>query len=87
MNFFFNNILRTNAKVSFFQVIDIGTGYYVEKDIAASKEYFNKKVKYVTEQMEKVQVFNLTKNKKFYPVNKSVPLNNITLQKQQFDIM
>ena len=28
----------------------------MEKDIAASKEYFNKKVKYVTEQMEKVQV-------------------------------
>ena len=39
-----------------FKVIDIGTGYFVEKDIEASKEYFNKKVKYVTEQMEKVQV-------------------------------
>jgi prefoldin subunit 5 len=38
------------------QIIDIGTGYYVEKDIAASKEYFSKKVKFVTEQMEKVQV-------------------------------
>jgi hypothetical protein len=43
-----------------FQLIDIGTGYYVEKDLAASKEYFNKKVKFVTEQMEKIQVRRLT---------------------------
>ena len=40
-----------------FQLIDIGTGYYVEKDISASKDYFNKKVKFVTEQMEKIQVW------------------------------
>ena len=31
------------------------TGYYVEKDVESAKEYFTKKVKYVTEQMEKVQ--------------------------------
>ena len=30
-------------------------GYYVEKDVDSAKEYFTKKVKYVTEQMEKVQ--------------------------------
>ena len=30
-------------------------GYYVEKDVESAKEYFTKKVKYVTEQMEKVQ--------------------------------
>ena len=43
-------------------IIDIGTGYYVEKDIAASKEYFNKKVKYVAEQMEKVQAIGNEKS-------------------------
>lgn len=32
-------------------IIEIGTGYYVEKDIASSKEFFTKKVKFVTEQV------------------------------------
>jgi prefoldin alpha subunit len=36
-------------------LVDVGTGYYVEKDVESAKEYFTKKVKYVTEQMEKVQ--------------------------------
>ena len=37
--------------------------YYVEKDLTAANEYFNKKVKYVTEQMEKVQAIGMEKNK------------------------
>lgn len=44
-------------------VVDVGTGYYVEKDIPNAKEYFTKKVKYVTEQMEKVQAIGNEKNR------------------------
>ena len=44
-------------------MVDIGTGYYVEKDVAVAQEYFAKKVKYVTEQMEKVQMVGNEKNK------------------------
>ena len=44
-------------------IVDIGTGYYVEKDLEPAKEYFSKKVKYVTEQMEKVQAIGNEKNK------------------------
>ena len=44
-------------------VVDVGTGYYVEKDIDSAKEYFTKKVKYVTDQMEKVQALGNEKNK------------------------
>lgn len=44
-------------------LVDVGTGYYVEKDIGSAKEYFNKKVKYVTDQMEKVQGIGNEKNK------------------------
>ena len=44
-------------------VVDVGTGYYVEKDIDSAKEYFTKKVKYVTDQMEKVQAIGNEKNK------------------------
>ena len=36
-------------------VVDIGTGYYVEKPSKEAKEYFDRKVKYVTENMERVQ--------------------------------
>jgi prefoldin alpha subunit len=32
-------------------IVEIGTGYYVEKDIPSSRDYFTKKVKYVTEQV------------------------------------
>uniref|UniRef100_A0A6M2E4F9 Putative molecular chaperone prefoldin subunit 5 n=1 Tax=Amblyomma tuberculatum TaxID=48802 RepID=A0A6M2E4F9_9ACAR len=35
--------------------VDIGTGYYIEKDIIASKDYFKRRVKYITDQMEKIQ--------------------------------
>ena len=44
-------------------IVDVGTGYYVEKDLTSAKEYFDKKVKYVTEQMEKVQAIGNEKNK------------------------
>lgn len=44
-------------------IVDIGTGYYVEKDVVSAQEYFTKKVKYVTEQMEKVQMVGNEKNK------------------------
>ena len=44
-------------------LVDVGTGYYIEKDIAGAKEYFKQKVKYVTENMEKVQAIGNEKNK------------------------
>jgi prefoldin alpha subunit len=44
-------------------IVEIGTGYYVEKEVPAAREYFANKVKYVTEQMEKVQAIGNEKNK------------------------
>merc|ERR1712038_124161 len=44
-------------------IVEIGTGYYVEKDVPATREYFAGKVKYVTEQMEKVQAVGQEKSK------------------------
>lgn len=35
--------------------VDIGTGYYIETDISGSKDYFKRRVKYITEQMVKIQ--------------------------------
>ncbi|XP_018332227.1 probable prefoldin subunit 5 [Agrilus planipennis] len=44
-------------------IIDIGTGYYAEMDNDASKDYFKRKVAFVTEQMEKIQIIGLEKSK------------------------
>ncbi|XP_076284503.1 prefoldin subunit 5-like [Lasioglossum baleicum] len=42
-------------------LIDIGTGYFTKKDIGEAKEYFNRKVDYITEQMDKVEQLGLDK--------------------------
>ncbi|XP_054258550.1 prefoldin subunit 5 [Macrosteles quadrilineatus] len=44
-------------------IIDIGTGYYIEKDVEAAKDYFKRKVAFVTEQMEKIQAIGVEKSK------------------------
>ena len=44
-------------------IIDIGTGYYAEQDIAGAKDYFKRKIAFVTEQMEKIQIIGLEKSK------------------------
>nr|CAG4647613.1 EOG090X0NBB [Megafenestra aurita]SVE92818.1 EOG090X0NBB [Megafenestra aurita] len=43
-------------------LIDIGTGYYAENTIEQAKSYFKRKVKFVTEQMEKVQMLGIEKS-------------------------
>lgn len=44
-------------------IIDVGTRYYVEKDSKSAKDYFQRKVKFVTEQMEKIQYLGLEKSR------------------------
>lgn len=44
-------------------LIDIGTGYYAEVSIKQAKEYFKRRVTYVTEQMEKIQIIGQEKSK------------------------
>nr|AEE63350.1 unknown [Dendroctonus ponderosae] len=43
-------------------IIDIGTRYYVGKDIPSARDYFQRKTKFVTEQMEKIQYLGLEKS-------------------------
>lgn len=43
-------------------LVDIGTGYYAENTIEQAKSYFKRKVKFVTEQMEKVQLLGMEKS-------------------------
>ncbi|XP_017779360.1 PREDICTED: prefoldin subunit 5 [Nicrophorus vespilloides] len=44
-------------------IIDIGTRYYAQKDVNDAKDYFKRKVVFVTEQMEKIQMLGLEKSK------------------------
>ncbi len=34
-------------------IVDIGTGYYVEKNIKSANDYFKRKVQFLTEQIDK----------------------------------
>ncbi|XP_025082764.1 prefoldin subunit 5-like [Pomacea canaliculata] len=36
-------------------LVDVGTGYYVEMSPVKAKEYFDRKVEFITKQMEKIQ--------------------------------
>lgn len=44
-------------------IVDIGTGYYAEKNVGEAKDYFKRKVEYVTEQMEKIQQVGIERTK------------------------
>ncbi|KAJ8718964.1 hypothetical protein PYW07_016520 [Mythimna separata] len=44
-------------------LIDIGTGYYAQKDIEGAKDYFQRKVTFVTEQMDKIKMLGIEKSK------------------------
>ncbi|XP_026282158.1 prefoldin subunit 5 [Frankliniella occidentalis] len=43
-------------------IIDIGTGYYVQKDLDSAKDYMKRRVGFVTEQMEKIQAMGQEKS-------------------------
>ncbi|XP_072420859.1 prefoldin subunit 5 [Chiloscyllium punctatum] len=36
-------------------LVDVGTGYYVEKDVSEARDFFTRKVEFLTKQIEKVQ--------------------------------
>ncbi|CDQ63819.1 unnamed protein product [Oncorhynchus mykiss] len=36
-------------------LVDVGTGYYVEKNVDGTKEFFKRKIEFLTKQIEKVQ--------------------------------
>lgn len=44
-------------------LVDVGTGYYLHMNIDSAKDYFKRKVAFVTEQMEKIQAIGLEKSK------------------------
>ena len=44
-------------------LVDIGTGYFVEKNIEDAKDYFKRRVNYVTEKMQEIQILGLEKSK------------------------
>lgn len=43
-------------------IVDIGTGYYVEKDRDSAKEYFKGRVDFVGDQLEKIECIGYEKS-------------------------
>ena len=35
-------------------IVDVGTGYYIEKTVEAAKKYFRRKIEFIGEQVEKI---------------------------------
>jgi len=52
-------VIKETEKV----LVDVGTGYYVEKDVKAANDYFSRKVRFVTQNMERVQAIGSEKAK------------------------
>lgn len=44
-------------------LVDIGAGYYAQKGVDDAKDYFKRRVAYVTKQMEKIQQLGIEKSK------------------------
>uniref|UniRef100_A0A0V0G8A3 Putative molecular chaperone prefoldin subunit 5 n=2 Tax=Triatominae TaxID=70999 RepID=A0A0V0G8A3_TRIDM len=44
-------------------LVDVGTGYYLNMNLDSARDYFKRKVTFVTEQMEKIQAIGLEKSK------------------------
>lgn len=63
-------------------IIDIGTGYYVEKDITTSKDYFKRKVDYVQEQMDKIDMLGRQKSKVLNAIIDVIEMKVAALQAQ-----
>lgn len=53
-SFFFYRNLEGFLTDVFLVIVDIGTNYYVEKSQEQAKEFFDRKIKYVDENMEKI---------------------------------
>jgi len=44
-------------------LVDVGTGYYLEKTTSGARDYFRRRIKFVTDQMEKLQVLGAEKQR------------------------
>uniref|UniRef100_A0A182PS53 Rab-GAP TBC domain-containing protein n=1 Tax=Anopheles epiroticus TaxID=199890 RepID=A0A182PS53_9DIPT len=44
-------------------IIEIGTGYYVENDLDSAKAFFKRRIEYVQEQLEKIEMMGIEKSK------------------------
>ncbi|EDW43196.1 probable prefoldin subunit 5 [Drosophila sechellia] len=64
-------------------VIDIGTGYYIEKDLEGSKDYFKRRVEYVQEQIEKIEKIHLQKTRFFNSVMSVLEMKQAAAAKMQ----
>lgn len=64
-------------------ILDVGTGYYVEKDLTTSKDYFKRKVDYVQEQMDKIDMLGRQKSKVLNAVIDVIEMKVAALQAQQ----
>lgn len=60
-------------------ILDIGTGYYIQKDIEGAKDYFKRKVNFIEEQIDKVMQLSVEKSKLSRVVTQKIQLKQQSL--------
>lgn len=60
-------------------ILDIGTGYYIQKDIDGAKDYFKRKVTFIEEQIDKVMQLSVEKSKLSRVVAQKIQLKQQSL--------
>uniref|UniRef100_A0A1A9WGN9 Prefoldin subunit 5 n=1 Tax=Glossina brevipalpis TaxID=37001 RepID=A0A1A9WGN9_9MUSC len=63
-------------------LLDIGTGYYVEKNLESSKDYFKRRIEYVQEQIETIEKIQIQKNRFLNAVNGVIEIKQMAALKQ-----
>ncbi|XP_055379385.1 probable prefoldin subunit 5 [Condylostylus longicornis] len=61
-------------------IIEIGTGYYIEKDLSDSKDYFKRKIDYVQEQIEKIDKIQVQKSRVLGAVQEVIEIKVVAMQ-------
>jgi len=66
-------------------LIDIGTGYYIDMNLDSAKDYFKRRVEFVTEQMEKIEKLGIEKSRIRDAIQEviQIKLQSMVAQQQQ----
>ncbi|KNC96217.1 prefoldin, alpha subunit [Spizellomyces punctatus DAOM BR117] len=64
-------------------ILDVGTGYYIEKPIPEAKDYYKRKIEYVKSNLDKLQETINDRRKRYGDLTDLINLRVALLQKEQ----
>ncbi|ORZ40201.1 Prefoldin alpha subunit [Catenaria anguillulae PL171] len=64
-------------------IVDVGTGYYVEKKVADAKEFYQRKTDYIKENLEKLQATIVSKQDSLRTISQVAQSKAMAMRQQQ----